>query len=212
MEIMTYLHETLGLPKEVLTKPLLEVTEVRTLKKGELLIRQGEEQSHVTFLVNGILRGFFLDAGGQEVTDCFAFRSGMSAMPGPDLTEPAPISIEALTDVTVLCIPKDVVMRGMEEDMAFLKCAYELLTASIKMHWQLKMARYRYGASQRYQWFLESYPGLIHKVSNKHIASFLDMNPSTLSRQKALLKDLMRKKRDEKCDTPCSPTALVSDQ
>ena len=35
---------------------------------------------------------------------------------------------------------------------------------------------------QRYQWFLENYPGLIHTLNNKHIASFLGMTPVTLSR------------------------------
>ena len=204
MEIRTYLHETLHLPPEMLEQPLVEAIEIRTLKKGEPLIRQGEAQEYVYILVSGILRGFFLDAGGQEVTDCFAFRGGTPALPGPDLTVPAPISIEAISDVTVLCIPTSVVVQAMEENMAFLKCAYGFLMASTKMHWELKLARYRYGASQRYQWFLETYPGLIHKVSNKHIASFLGMNPSTLSRPRSLLRDMIRRKREEEAEISCA--------
>lgn len=201
VEIRTHLHETLHLPLEILTPSLLETVELRTLKKGDLLIRQGECQEHVYFLVSGILRGFFLDAAGQEVTDCFAFRSGTPAMPGPDLNIPAPISIEALTDATALCVPAAEVLKAMENSMACLQCAYGLLMASAQTHWELKMARYRYDARQRYLWFLSAYPGLIQKVSNKYVASFLGMNPSTLSRQKAALRNEKREKQREKSGT-----------
>lgn len=37
-------------------------------------------------------------------------------------------------------------------------------------------------ALQRYQWFLEEYPGIIDQVNNKYIASFLGMTPVSLSR------------------------------
>lgn len=63
------------------------------------------------------------------------------------------------------------------------------------------MARYRYDARQRYLWFLSAYPGLIQKVSNKYVASFLGMNPSTLSRQKAALRNEKREKQREKSGT-----------
>ena len=214
MEIRTYLHETLHLPLEMLTPSLIETVEFRTLKKREMLIRQGECQEHVYFLVNGILRGVFLDAAGQEVTDCFAFRRGMPAMPGPDPNVPAPISIEALTDVSVLCIPTAEVVKMMEVSMVCLQCAYGLLMESAQAHWELKMARYRYDARQRYLWFLSAYPGLIHKVSNKYIASFLGMNPSTLSRQKAALRDEKREKqyKENGVDDPQLFSAVLDPQ
>lgn len=43
-------------------------------------------------------------------------------------------------------------------------------------------------AKQRFQWFLEEYPGLIFDVNNRHIASFLSMTPETLSRMKSALR------------------------
>ncbi|MCR4905607.1 MAG: hypothetical protein K6A33_05950 [Clostridiales bacterium] len=37
-------------------------------------------------------------------------------------------------------------------------------------------------ASERYDWFLENYPGLIDRVQHRRIASFLNMTPVSLSR------------------------------
>ena len=44
------------------------------------------------------------------------------------------------------------------------------------------MILYRTTAMERYEWFLNYYPGLIDVVPHKYIASFLDMTPVTLSR------------------------------
>ena len=41
---------------------------------------------------------------------------------------------------------------------------------------------YQYNAQERYEWFLKKYPGVIDLISHKYIASFLGMNPVTLSR------------------------------
>ena len=48
---------------------------------------------------------------------------------------------------------------------------------------------YKYTAKERYEWFLEKYPGLIDQITNKYIASFLRMSPVTLSRLKTLYKN-----------------------
>lgn len=189
MDMKGYVADILHVPASILTDDLLNEIEIHALPKGSFLIRQGEHQVYVSFLIDGIIRGFFLDANGQEVTDCFAFRTGAPAMPGPDITGPSPISIEALTDSTILTIPLSIVSYHLETSMELLKYAYNLLMESTKMHWELKIAMYQYTARERYQWFLQTYPGLIQKVSNKYIASFLGMNPSTLSRQRTALRE-----------------------
>ena len=63
-----------------------------------------------------------------------------------------------------------------------------LLTDALKRHWEIKTMLYKCTAKERYEWFLENYPGLIDQVTNKYIASFLRMSPVTLSRLKTLHK------------------------
>jgi len=64
--------------------------------------------------------------------------------------------------------------------------------AALDEHWRMKQVLHQYTALQRYQWFLETYPGLVDRVSNKNIASFLGMSPVTLSR----LRRTMREQRE----------------
>ena len=55
--------------------------------------------------------------------------------------------------------------------------------------WALKSARYQMAAKERYLFFLKEYAGLEDVVSDRFLASFLDMLPETLSRQKRCLRE-----------------------
>lgn len=48
---------------------------------------------------------------------------------------------------------------------------------------------YQHAAMERYQWFLQAYPGLCYQVSGKQIASFLGMTQVTLSRLRRAMRE-----------------------
>ena len=48
--------------------------------------------------------------------------------------------------------------------------------------WTRKNVLQYMSAPERYEWFLENYPGLIGRIQHKLIASFLNMTPVSLSR------------------------------
>ena len=51
-----------------------------------------------------------------------------------------------------------------------------------EIHLKARNALLEGAAPQRYQWFLQTYPGVADQVSGKIIASFLGITPVTLSR------------------------------
>lgn len=190
---LTELYRSLfGLSDESLIRRLTEVSEMRRLKKGHLLYREGEIPVKLTFLVQGLLRGYFLDAGGRDITDCFAFRPGAPAAACIALGEPATINIEALTDSQVLELPMGRVLELLEEYPCLYRLYSGFLLEALRCHWEVKAAMYQYDAMERYQWFLRTYPGLYREVSGKHIASFLGMTQVTLSRLRRTLREAGR--------------------
>ena len=193
MQLTDFYRDVLHLSEALLIEQAVNASEVRQLKAGECLIRQGEVPSHICFLMCGVIRGFVIDVNGKDITDCIAFRRGDAAMPDNDFTQPASITIEALTDGKVVCITADEVVRLLKEYPSLEELYRKLLFISSSRHRDLKMAAYQYTAIQRYQWFLTEYPGLIDKISHKHIASLLNMTPVTLSK---IRKDLKKGKTD----------------
>lgn len=169
----------------------MNATESRYLKKGECIIRAGEIQNDIYFMETGILRGYFLDVNGKEVTDCFGFRSGAPAMAfcQMELDVPSPLTIEMLEDGKFFCIPIATVADLQSRYPEVLMLYNKLLIEALNEHWKLKQVLIQYSAIQRYEWFLKEYPGLIDRVSNKYIASFLGMTPVTLSRLRRAIRE-----------------------
>lgn len=184
MTAYEFYTEVFGLKNEQNIQNLVDVTEYRYLKKGEYLVRVGEVLNDVCFLESGILRGYFIDVNGKEVTDCFCFQSGSPAMTFSKLEEnvQSKMTIQMIQPSGFFCVPISKLLTLIEDSTELLMLYNRFLTTALDVHWKMKQVLHQYSAAQRYQWFLEEYPDLIAQVSNKYIASFLGMTPVTLSR------------------------------
>ena len=190
-----FLENYLPLSDATVRQTLLHAARTASIPKRTLLIESGEVQRQIPILVHGIIRGFLLDADGRDITDCFLFQRGEFAMACNDLGKPSQISLETMTDCELVLIPLATILPLMETSLELLRLYNRVLIEALDRHWEGKMLLYRCNAMQRYQWFLKRYPGLIDRVSNKHIASFLGMTPVTLSR-------LRRQVREGEPDEP----------
>lgn len=188
MQTQQFFQEILRLPDGPLLQYICSISASRRLKKGEILFRQGETPTQAVFLVEGLLRGFFIDKNGKEITDCFCYRCGDPAVPSVPLDSPAQLTLEALRESLVLCFPMKEILKLLETHMPLAQLHNQLLQESMYRHVEIKKARYQYTAMQRYQWFLSEYAPIAQTVSNKYIASFLEMTPVTLSRLRGAIR------------------------
>lgn len=183
-----FFHENFDMIDAQIIQLLAASAKLEHLKKGDYVVEAGERQLQIPFLVKGVLRGFVVDENGQDITDCFACRSGDVVCGCNGITGLSPINMEALTDCDLLMVPVSVLENLLDRYPELGLIYNKLLTKALKRHWEIKRILYQ-SAMQRYQWFLENYPGLINRVSNKHIASFLGMTPVTLSRLRRRLRE-----------------------
>ena len=105
MDPNTFFSKILPIQDGALRARVVSLSQVRKLDKGAFLGREGETMTQISFLLSGILRGFFLDYNGRDITDCFGVRCGAPAVSTFRPDTPSPISIPALTDTQVLSIP-----------------------------------------------------------------------------------------------------------
>ena len=183
MGISTFYREILSLKDDKLIGELVPVTEIQHFRKGERLIATDRKPIYMMFLLKGIVRGFFIDDKGTDYTDCFVKDCGAATMPPAQNSKGLPCeNMEAVTDCDVLCFPMSCVLRLIKAYPEALLVYSQLLQESLQKHWNLKMMRYCHTARERYAWFRKAYAGLDGQVMLKHIASFLDMSPATLSR------------------------------
>lgn len=189
MKAEEFYRKSFQLSDETELQRLTEITELVHLRKGERICQEGERQNKVTFLLRGLLRGYFLDANGRDITDCFVFQYGTPAMACLALEKPSTITIEAIAESDVLSLPMQAVLDLLERRPELYQVYNRFLLAALQTHWEVKTIMYQYPALQRYQWFLRTYPGLSEQVSGKHIASFLGMTQVTLSRLRRAIRE-----------------------
>lgn len=186
MNTLDFYAKALSVPREQLSQELADHTELIKVGKGTRLVSAGEIQERVAFLVSGIVRGYLLDVNGRDITDCFVFRTGEPVFAAFELGQKEGISVEALTDCELMCIPLEVAEELVARETEYALLYVRLMCTALRAHWEMKVVLYQQSAAERYQWFLNAYPGLIDQVKHKHIASFLGMSPVTLSRLRSV--------------------------
>lgn len=162
--------------------PLEREARVEHVSKGECILRSGDVQTKVRFLLSGIMRGFLIDQYGHDVTDCFMWQPGAPVVPSARLDVPSPVSIEALTDATLLSLPVETVEHVVTTTLPGALAYNRMLQQAWETHWTTKSVLARCKSHERYAWFKRAYPGVEDHVAARHVASFLGMTPVTLSR------------------------------
>lgn len=184
-----FYRNTMKIADEDLLQLCVQASHVEKLKAGQVLFEQGAVPTQVCFMWDGVARGFLTSDAGKEITDCISFRRGESVMPESQLDLPASITVEMLVKSEIICMPMEAVCTLLACYPSLYTVYGEYLLRSAELHRELKMAICQYAAQQRYEWFLQAYPGLIDRIPHKYIASLLNMTTVTLSNVRRAMKE-----------------------
>lgn len=189
-KIKDYLHDTFHVTDSALLDEILEFTSYKSFKKGEILYPKGTYLTYFCILCDGILRGFDCLYGEEETTTCFIdtnhtglFIPAVNIV--PDGHWIVCESVQAMTDVSTICIPfdfgKSVLLTNPDISFKMLCTAIQSFTVG---HNRFEKMIRLCNAKEKYQWFLREYPTIDQCVADKYIASFLGMDVATLCRQR----------------------------
>jgi CRP-like cAMP-binding protein len=182
-EVLELLREFIHIDNPVVIDELEKISTVSKVPKGQLLLAIGEVQSKIYLLVSGVVRCYFLDESGAEITDCFINQRGYTVMM-ENFTHPSLDAIEALTDVEVLEMPIMETVGLMNQFPEMLWEYNRMLQVALMFHWRIGKICVHYTAAQKYHWFRENWEGVDAVAKNTQVASFLGITPETLSRMR----------------------------
>lgn len=182
MDLYDFYTKILKIQDKEILKELVSLSKHEYYDKGDSIVKCDDEITHTQFLVKGILRGYFVDDKGKEITDCFCTRCGSPTVIRYGSGIIPVVNLEALTECEIISIPIDKIEELQHKYIEVSLLFNNLLLKAFAEHWETKTILYRYTAMERYKWFLSKYPGLIDQISNKYIASYLNITPVTLSR------------------------------
>ena len=187
MDMYKFFSAVLNLHNNDLIEDLKSISEYKFINKGEIIIENGQIQTDIYFLINGIFRAYFYNDKGKEFTDCFGFECGQPLMACHSLGEKSNAYIEALEDSLVIKMPVSKLLDFIEKYSELLNLYNILVIKSIDLHNELREIKYKLSAKKRYEWFLSKYSKLNGRLKDKDIASFLGIDPVSLSRLKKFI-------------------------
>lgn len=160
------------------------------LKKNDVLIRIGEKNSFIFFVVSGILRDYYIDDDGNDVTRFFTCEGGICGGEALISNEASTICTEALEDcILIRCHVSDfksIIASCNEAAKAYIW----LLESSLAYKIRRENSFLIKSATERYIDFKRENPEIEKRVNQKYIASYLGITPVSLSRIRRALKEL----------------------
>ena len=151
------------------------------IKKGTILQREGDYLLDAYLVKEGLLRSYTIDKKGKEHIFMFAPEGWAIADAEPQInSNPTQLFIDSLEDSKILVMDKP---KFDFEDLSIEKMKIQLIKSMkrtlVLQNRVLKLMSAP--AIERYHEFLTMYPGVINRVPQHMIASYLGVTPEALS-------------------------------
>lgn len=155
----------------------------RELKKGDLLLQTGKVSDEYLFLERGFIRSYLFDTEGNEITMNFYSQNEMVFEVASFFQRsPSQENFEATTDCTGWVLTYEKLNRLFHNLSEFRDFGRAILVKGFISFKLRTLGMINKTAEERYELLLKSNPTIFQHASLKHIASYLGVTDSSLSR------------------------------
>ena len=162
----------------------------KRVKRGRLILQEGDVCRLNTFVVEGCFRMYMLDYSGKEHNLQFAIENWwIGDIASFHSEEPSRFFIEATEASIILQIKKEDQLRLFVDYPKFNRI-FRVFTENELVSYQRRVIQnISSTAEERYIDFINRFPDFVNRISNVQIASFIGITPEFLSAiRKKLLK------------------------
>jgi len=164
---------------------ILPFFDFRSLRKKEIIVKEGNKCNFNHFVLKGCLQMFFISGNGTEQTIRFAIENiWMTDYLAYQNRTASDFYIQAVEDTQILSITKDKEEKLLNQFPKLEK--YFRIVYQTSYGKSLLMIKYLYGFSKKdiYFHFTKELPELAQRIPQYLIASFLGLTPEYLSKIK----------------------------
>lgn len=154
-------------------------------KKGHLLLKAGQVSDKIYFINSGLIRGYYIK-DGRDITTGFMKELDFALSPISFFGRQEPFEyLELIEDSSLYALSRDNLNYLYDTFIEFNRVGRSLVEeyyvrSEIRTHFMRVNT-----AEEKYKIFLNNYSGILNRINNKDIASFIGITPETLSRIRA---------------------------
>ncbi len=164
------------------SKGIADSMVTKELKKGYLLLKEGQISSDSYFVLEGCVRQYSIIDGEEKTTEFFTEEQWVISLNSLKLNNPANYNWVCNEDTTLVVGNEQKAQHLFKQFPRFEKISREVMEL-VFVEQQLKMTSFMTDSpEQRYLKLLKSRPGLIQRIPQYQLASYIGIKPESLSR------------------------------
>ena len=155
----------------------------RKLNKGELLLKENEVCNEIVFIKKGLLRSYFYNHQGDEITNCFAFENEFMASFSSFITQDiAEENIQALADTELQVLSRESLEQLYQSNIRWQEIGRKLTEMEYVTLQKRMISFQKLSATQRYGELYKNHQKYLQLIPLQYLASYLGITPRHLSR------------------------------
>jgi CRP-like cAMP-binding protein len=169
---------------EIEKNAILSLDIFRSVKKGTILLKEGQKSNEGYFVLKGCIRAYYMVEGEEKTT---AFYTELEAL------NPPCVITKTLSEYYVSCLEDTILLISNTDMQAEINRKFPKFETMCKVLSEETLAKKQIdfdefktsSPEQRYLNLLQNRPDLIQRVTQHQLASYLGITPVSLSRLRA---------------------------
>ena len=156
---------------------------LHTFKPRALFIEAGRSDHQLGFVTTGLIRGYYINESGEDMTTIFVNENGwVTDYPSLLLGKPSRYNFQCLEPTTIIAVSYAHIREGYDRYVGFERNG-RLIAEEVLKQQQRRIESFQFdSAEQRYLDFVNENPGLFNRISLTHLSAYLGIERPSLSR------------------------------
>lgn len=161
---------------------ILDDIEYKTFKKGTHLLEQGQISKECYFNIEGLVRQYGLFDGEEKTTDFYVEGEAIVAFESASKKTPCHFNWICEEDTTLVIGRLDNMDKAFTRNPILEKMSGLFISQEFGRYQNSSIELVTLAPKMRYLNIVENRPGLVNRIPQYHLASYLGIKPETLSR------------------------------
>lgn len=189
-KISTYLEQGLKVNiNEDIARKIDNHASIVTFQAKNIILHEGEKSLNLYYILSGIVRGYYIDNQGNDITKCFSCENGFFSSEGLRTGGLSSFSIECLELCQCISIPYSLIYEIIQKNENLKEIINTFYIIEVDKLEKRAKNLMLMNAEERYIDFCNLYPELFRRIDLQYIASYIGIRAASLSRIRKAIKN-----------------------
>jgi CRP-like cAMP-binding protein len=180
-KFVNYFSRISPLSKEE-SEGIAQSMQTKSFKKGDHILREGQLSTSTYFILEGCIREYILTDGEEKTTNFFTEEKWAISLNSFSPQNTSNHNWVCVEDTTVVVGDEQQAQKLFKRFPRFETISRTIMEAAFAEQKEALASYYTDSPEQRYLKLMKSRPGLIQRIPQYHLASYIGVKPESLSR------------------------------